>query len=358
MIKASQLNTIAERAANNYDNQKIFIECYNKMTILYKNILSEFNAGSLSSSENIKELDDSLNKMIEEYKEILSLPNLFTYEGEGFEIFLTMFEMLQDEKASKAVKEYFESNMKNSKNFMTFYNKIKVGGNTTKSREVSVGPDIRATIGGRQGTTDIMAMDVFFNDNTDTMNKFGKLISAKNYKFGSDSKISIRHSGDANVGYLVNLVGHDFATHYCNVMVHSRKGKKIANVGLTTENIPYQKNAIAAVKLLAAHQGLAGWNTGQNHLTNTFVVNDKSTGKIKVYSIKELLETISNLEPNKIDSIVSGTPKTLTMQWYGSGRGGVDYKQNQYKMLRSGSVWHKLNSQKLSIGINIKRLIN
>lgn len=172
-------------------------------------------------------------------------------------------------------------------------------------------------------------------------------VSAKNVTFDSSKGGSIIHLvSKASFLALMTVMQPDFVNHYLNLIsVHYRNVYKengyTTNRDLLINGVPELQQARLLMQRSLLVSAFAGYKNGADK-ANVFIVNDNSTGKVRIYNIGDLIQKISD---SMINSVVSINPELemiyLTRNTFNiNGAGG-----------RISNLLNEVHQQKISVSL-------
>lgn len=178
-------------------------------------------------------------------------------------------------------------------------------------------------------------LDVILNWNGDTFN-----VTAKNYSLKDHRDLRLVSGSPL----LVFLNGEDsnFINHWLNIVTFNGKESKVdQNFNLAHE----------AMKITILVKALTGQGTGKKGIADTFIVNNRSEGKIHVFSTKDIIDKVTqNLDTN---AKFSGYPQRIKNVWVGGGL--IPSAADAYT--RITNLMALVSSYKISASINYDSLI-
>ena len=185
--------------------------------------------------------------------------------------------------------------------------------------------NFQVSLGTSQDTLDIIT-----EFNGDSLRASVKNVASMNNKYG------VHIISAMPLTALFNLVNTDFVNHYMNLLVFKQKSE-LAN---TTEI--WEKATV--VRALTGARA-----SGNLKLANTFIINDRDSGKIKIFAISDLLNTILRVDGRINEYVkVKGKgfpPKSLENKWVGQANSYIDAGK------RVAQVFSQLHSIKLNASL-------
>lgn len=186
-------------------------------------------------------------------------------------------------------------------------------------------------------------LDVVFEWNGDTLN-----VSAKNYSLNSSSSMIHLVSGTSLL-YLISNENADFVNHWLNLVAANSDGEG--------DNLSAARQAAhIEMKLTILMKALTGQGLGQSGVSDTFILNARSQGKVYVRSMSSIINNIEKLigSGSEIRGIhISNYPNTISNTWVGSNKSELSESS---ALERISNLIAQLHTYKISVEVSPEAL--
>ena len=254
-----------------------------------------------------------LNDLIQEYA---AFPAMGLQKGKLFEYLIAYAPLAMDDAADEAIGEVVGDIAG-----VVGYNRDSFDSYFTASQNID---GILAITHASQGKIDV------------TLDWQGKElnISAKNVNLDNDW---VRLVSDSSLLYLLQDEDPQFVNHFLNIFAtHGQKGSNKASL------TAFRNRMLEEVKLILFYKALTGDTYGRK-AANVFILNDNRTGRVKVYSIPDLIDKVAQKPIKGIQ--LNG--KTFTAS--------TSLKNNWHRdsaQARIGTLLAEAHSKKVKVSIN------
>lgn len=283
-------------------------------------------------------LRTTVNTIIEKY---FSSPPSVLIEGDLFEIFLEQVlseskilgdQMIEDVH-SLVLNENFEPNAELIKDL-----------NLEKS--LSIVKDSKCSVTLKRDRSHRSKVDIIAKWKGEDVK-----ISAKNVSTSIWGGHHISLVSGSPMDIMLGGVNEDFINHYLNLFAE-RKGDKSK---LSEE----QSAVFYDMKLVLVRQAMSGamYDSSQD-VADTFIINDKTSGRIRVFSISQLMDKLfpspTGIDGNLHQSLVI---QKASVNYNGNNLREISFQnafQEQGISARINSILQQLHSAKISVAIGIK----
>lgn len=306
-------------------------------TIYNSEVLPNQKKLKTATFNNMSELRDTLNATIQEYA---SCPAIFAQEGALFEDMIAAAPYVAGNIAQNSVREMIDKNVVGDKsNLISQYN------NTNFTKNVS-----------RRFENGVLNTDINLREKVDVKIQWDNQplnISAKNIKINNGYKWVNTVSGSPLL-YMLQDLDSNFVNHYFNLFV-SHKDRA---------NISYQRDKMAeTLERILFYKSITGDTFGQKDKANLMVINDKASGKVRVFDMKELVNSLltkfKDIKGNTqtLYSIKTSAGKRIRSIFYKNEK--VNEKENNlfYARMRIADVLSEAHNIKIFAAFNYTKAI-
>lgn len=312
-------------------SQKQLNQIYEVITEVQKmesNVIKELQAKNIPTSEYLTALNavkveyakyDKDNKsFVDKFNDAIALfkTNILGAKGDYMELFLDMYQMHANGLGGAAIAQEFGkvlktgTKLKGEQGTKIKLNKNRFSSNLTKIYDTEGHCLLDTSVYNPDKDhkfyefTNNLGEIVAIHETQDKIDNIltvdGKTykISAKNYNLSDTERDISIVSGMSMLNLLASRTSTSFTNHYLNTMSikHVLPNKNSPNAKM---NLKYVTLAKEAMKMTILNFALKGYKTTADQ-ADTFVVNDNTTGKIRVYDMNSLLRNIFAQE-NLID---------------------------------------------------------
>lgn len=282
------------------------------------------------SNQKIGEIRNSLNELIKIYAKFNPIVNI---EGEILEVSVTQALKMAEYLGFSKFKDMVVEQTGGEHNLNVEYYDSKL----FPSNFSFLDSDKKIQSNSSQGKTDI---SVQWQDQ-----KIG--ISAKNQKIGENHKNTIHLVSGTPFLYLLQSMDIDFTNHWLNLYSSQKafnKNNQEYTVNVLTKKKNYIKDFNSLMKETLFFLALSGRTQGRSEkeVANILLVNDKTQGKIKIFSIKDI---INQGIKNKAVTIKGGGFSKENSSWINNRKADSPEK-------RISEILTQLHNTKISISFN------
>lgn len=287
------------------------------------------------SYQKIGEIRDSLNELIEIYAKFNPIINI---EGEILEVAVTQALKMADYVGFLKFKDMVVEQTGGEHNLNIEYYDSKLF--PSDFQILSSNKKIKSS--SSQGKTDIY---VQWEDQKIK-------ISAKNQNINKGQRNIAHVVSQTPLLYLLQSLDTNFINHWLNL--HS--SQKVFNknnqeyvVNISTKKKNYSEDFDSLMEESLFYLALSGRTQGRSEkeVVNTFLVNDKTQGKIRVFSIKDIINQGIN---NKAVIITGGGLSEKNRSW-------INNKKANSPEKRISEILTQLHNTKVSISFNINKTL-
>ena len=295
---------------------------------------------SLIQKENI--LIAKINQLIKIYA---AMPAVSLQKGEFFEYLVAYMSGVSGDIASKNINKAINEINQNM-------GSIKIGGVTAEMKIDT------SNFGIRDDTNELH--NINFSDNTDMSIKYSQqkvdvVVKVGRRKVGASLKNVNLSSGHAwvhtvsgsNLLYFLQDMAPEFVNHFLNLnATHKRNSGKINE----SERL---QSRLAMKKVLAA-KALTGATFGRES-AELFIINDNKTGKVKVLSMKKLVQALKETDSNNISVKLGGRGIVSEMKLFNNTSVSDD---DILGLQRISNLLSSLRGIKLNASLNSNFILN
>ena len=319
--------------------RKEYEEAKNQILLPLNQIKSKISSNQKflkGSYREIGEIRDSLNELIKIYAKFKPIVNI---EGEILEVAVTQSLKMADYLGFSKFKDILVEQTGGEHNLNVEYYDSKL---FPPDFQIFLNSNQKIKSNSSQGKTDIF---VQWEDQ-----KIG--ISAKNQSIKKGQKNIAHIVSKTPLLYLLQSLNTDFTNHWLNLYASqktiSKNGKEYV-VSVSTKKKNYIKDFDSLMEESLFYLALSGRTQGRSEkeIANVFLVNDKTQGKIKVVSMKDILNQGT---ANKTVKIKGGGFSSKNRSW-------IHNKKANSPDKRISEILTQLHNTKVSISFNIDKTL-
>ena len=318
--------------------RKEYEEAKNQMLLPLNQIRSKIPSNQKflkGSYQKIGEIRDSLNQLIEIYAKFKPLINI---EGEILEVAVTQSLKMADYLGFSKFKDMLVEQTGGEHNLNIEYYDSKL----FPSDFQILNSDKKMKSSSSQGKTDI------FVQWEDQKIK----ISAKNQSINKGQRNIAHVVSQTPLLYLLQSLDTNFINHWLNLHSSQKafnKNNQEYVVNISTKKKNYSEDFDSLMEESLFYLALSGRTQGRSEkeVVNTFLVNDKTQGKIRVFSIKDIINQGIN---NKAVIITGGGLSSRNRSW-------INNKKANSPDERISEILTQLHNTKVSISFNINKTL-
>lgn len=318
--------------------RKEYEEAKNQMLLPLNQIRSKIPSNQKflkGSYQKIGEIRDSLNQLIEIYAKFKPLINI---EGEILEVAVTQSLKMADYLGFSKFKDMLVEQTGGEHNLNIEYYDSKL----FPSDFQILNSDKKMKSSSSQGKTDI------FVQWKDQKIK----ISAKNQSINKGQRNIAHVVSQTPLLYLLQSLDTNFINHWLNLHSSQKafnKNNQEYVVNISTKKKNYSEDFDSLMEESLFYLALSGRTQGRSEkeVVNTFLVNDKTQGKIRVFSIKDIINQGIN---NKAVIITGGGLSEKNRSW-------INNKKANSPEKRISEILTQLHNTKVSISFNINKTL-
>ena len=205
------------------------------------------------------------------------------------------------------------------------------------TQEIDNGDGTITSVHASQGTVD---MSITFND--DIFNLGSLSASIKNYQNPFGGKYGIHILSGSPLMSVLMLTDTNFINHYLNMIVSQKGGPESSGFDTANEHVKLA-SAVRAVS------GYRGQYSKKHNISQAFIINDRSAGRIRVISTGDLLNKLQEDIKNFVN--VAGLPgaNSISNPWMGEN----NILSEEEAAQRVAKVLAQVYAIKLSVSLDI-----
>lgn len=283
-------------------------------------------------------LRTTVNTILEKY---FSSPPSVLIEGDLFEIFLEQA-LSEGKILGDQMIEDVHSLILN-KNFTP---NADLAANLSSEKALSIVKDSKCSITLKRDRSHRSKVDIVAKWKGEDIK-----ISAKNVATSTWGGHHISLVSGSPMDIMLGGVNEDFINHYLNLFAE-RKGDK--------KNLSEEQSAVFYdMKLVLVRQAMSGavYENSQD-VADTFIINDKTSGRIRVFSVSQLMDKLFP-SPTGIDGSLRQSPiiEKASVNYNGNNLREMSFQnafQEQGVNARINSILQQLHAAKISVAIGIR----